>query len=116
MTSANAADRHGFDPDGMPRPYKGYKGDSNHCIEIWRNDKGKWESTVLSTFEAYAVARAQGAQRLRHPSLAQNGRPLVMRLHIDDLLRLTLDGELRTMRVATLSGNGQIFMAAIHEA
>lgn len=116
IASASAAERHGLDEDGMPRPYKGYKGDSNHCIEIWHNDKGRWESSVVSTFEAYEIARSRGPQRLRHPGLAQNGRPLVMRLHIDDLVRLQLDGALRTMRVAKLSGNGQIFMAAAHEA
>ncbi|MEI8268143.1 MAG: type II CRISPR RNA-guided endonuclease Cas9 [Betaproteobacteria bacterium] len=116
MTSARALDRHGQTEDGQPRPYKGYKGDSNHCIEIWRNDKGRWESTVISTFEAYAIERQHGPARLRHPGLAQNGRPLAMRLMIDDMVRLEVDGVLRTMRVATLSGNGQVFMAEHHQA
>lgn len=39
-----------------------------------------------------------------------------MRLMLDDSVRLEIDGSLRTMRVATLSGNGQVFMADIQEA
>ena len=30
----------GLKPDGNPKPYKGYKGDSNYCIEIFRNATG----------------------------------------------------------------------------
>ena len=116
ITSKKAATRHGLDDAGAPRPYKGYKGDSNHCIEIWRNDKGRWESTVISTFDAYDIVRVYGLQRLRHHRLAQNGRPLVMRLMIDDVVRIELDGVIRAMRVATLSKNGQVFMADLHEA
>jgi CRISPR-associated endonuclease Csn1 len=116
IASEAAADRHGRNPDGTPRPYKGYKGDSNHCIEIWRNERGRWESSVLSTFEAYQIARESGPQRLRHPALAQNGQALVMRLMIGDMVRMELDGQVRTMRVAKLSGNGQVFMAGHQEA
>ena len=39
-----------------------------------------------------------------------------MRLMIDDAVRLEVEGKQRTMRVATLSGNGQVFMADAHEA
>jgi CRISPR-associated endonuclease Csn1 len=35
---------------------------------------------------------------------------------LDDAIRLDVKGDLRTMRVATLSGNGQIFMADMTEA
>jgi len=38
-----------------------------------------------------------------------------MRLILDDAVRIEVDGKVQTMRVATLSGNGQVFMAAIHE-
>ena len=54
--------------------------------------------------------------KLRHAMLAQSGNALIMRLMLDDLVRLELDGVLRTMRVATLSGNGQVFMADHNEA
>jgi CRISPR-associated endonuclease Csn1 len=116
FTNAKANDRHGVLPDGEPRPYKGYKGDSNYCIEIVRNEKGKWEGEVISTFDAYQLVREHGVARLRHPALSVSGKPLVMRLMIDDAVRLDVDGQTRTMRIATLSGNGQIFMADTSEA
>ena len=116
FTNAKAVARHGLLPNGEHRPYKGYKGDSNYCIEIVRNEKGKWEGEVISTFEAYQLVRIEGLARLRHPRLSVSGRPLVMRLILDDCIRLEIDGALRTMRVATVSGNGQVFMADIQEA
>lgn len=116
ISNAKATDRHGLLPNGEPTPYKGYKGDSNYCIEIIRNEKGKWEGEVISTFEAYQLVREHGAARLRHPSLSVSEKPLVMRLMIDDVVRLIADKQTRTMRIATLSGNGQIFMADTSEA
>ena len=117
FTNTKATTRHGLLPNGEPRPYKGYKGDSNYCIEIVRNEKGKWEGEVISTFEAYQLVRTNGVARLRHPQLSVSGKPLVMRLMLDDSVRLEIDGGLsRTMRVATLSGNGQVFMADAQEA
>lgn len=117
FSNAKANARHGLLPDGQPRPYKGYKGDSNYCIEIVRNDKGKWEGEVISTFEAYQLVRQGGVKRLRNPSLSCSGKPLVMRLMIDDLVKLNLT-ETSSMvgRIATISGNGQIFMAPHNEA
>jgi CRISPR-associated endonuclease Csn1 len=116
FSNAKAIARHGVLPTGEPRPYKGYKGDSNYCIEIIRNEKGKWEGEVISTFEAYQLVRTHGLARLRHPKLSVSGKPLVMRLSLDDSVRLEIDGRQRTMRVATLSGNGQVFMADAQEA
>jgi CRISPR-associated endonuclease Csn1 len=103
-------------PDGKPRPYKGYKGDSNYCIEIVRNEKGKWEGEVISTFEAYRIVREKGVAGLRDPKLSASGKPLVMRLMINDCVQLELNSELRLMRVAKLGGNGQVFFADVHEA
>jgi CRISPR-associated endonuclease Csn1 len=108
--------RHGVDADGQPLPYKGYVGGSNYCIEITANDKGKWEGQVISTFEAYRIVRQGGLHQLRHPRLGQNGRPLAMRLVIDDSVRLEVSGVLQTMRVVRMSVAGQVFMAPVHEA
>ncbi len=114
-------DRHGTDPSGEPRAYKGYKGDSNYGIEIWRDERARWQGTVISTFDAHRIVRDHGGgdagwRRLRHPSLAQNGRPLVMRLTNGDCVRLDLDGRTPLMVVAKISQNGQVFMAEHHEA
>ena len=70
---AKANARHGVMPDGSPRPYKGYKGDSNYRIEIVRNEKGKWEGEVISTFEAYGIATMRGIKGLRDSKLSASG-------------------------------------------
>ena len=114
--NAKAVQRHGVLPDGSPRPYKGYKGDSNYCIEIIRNEKGKWEGEVISTYEAYQIVRESGVERLRNQSLSISKKPLVMRLMLDDSVRLVDEYGLRTMRVAKVSGNGQIFMSNTQES
>ncbi len=116
LTSAKAAARHGHLPNGELRPYKGYKGDSNYCIEIVRGEQGQWIGEVISTFEAYQLAREHGRSQLRNPGVGASGKPLVMRLMQDDTVRLEVDGVLRTMRVANLSGNGQVFMSDLQEA
>lgn len=116
MTAKAAVHRHGVLPDGSHRPYKGYKGDSNYCIEIFREEGGKWAAQVVSTFQAYQVVKAQGVQGLRNPHKSLSGKPLVMRLMRNDMVRLEHQGELRTLRVATISGNGQVFMAEHNEA
>ena len=108
--------RHGIDQDGQPLPYKGYVGGSNYCIEITRNDKGKWEGSVISTFQAYDIVRQHSFEQLRHPTRAQNGKPLVMRLVIGDSVRLEVDGREQTMRMVKVGGNGQMFFAPVQEA
>lgn len=112
--------RHGLDEQGQPKAYKGYVGGSNYCIEIWRDKHGKWDSDVISTFQVYQAIRQlgepEGLKQLRNPALSQSGKPLVMRLMIDDLVRLGIDDATRTMRVVKISGNGQIFLADHNEA
>lgn len=120
FSSARSPERHGLDESGQPKRYKGYVGGSNYCIEIWRDEKGKWNGDVISTFQAYQTIRQwgerEGSKKLRDPRFSQIGRPLVMRLMIDDMVRLDINGRKRTMRVAVISGNGQVFMCDHHEA
>ena len=33
--------------------FKAYKGDSNHCYEIWRLPDGNYKAQVITTFEAH---------------------------------------------------------------
>ncbi len=116
FTGAKAISRHGVLPNGEPRPYKGYKGDSNYCIEIVRNEKGKWEGEVISTFEAYQLVRSSGITRLQHPTIGVSKKPLIMRLTIDDYVRLEVEGVLNTMRVASINSAGRLSLAAMQEA
>lgn len=39
--------------DAAGRAYKGYKGDSNHCFEVWRLPDGKIVPQIVSTFDAH---------------------------------------------------------------
>lgn len=116
FSNAKASTRHGVLPDGSPRPYKGYKGDSNYCIEIVRNEKGKWEGEVISTFDAYQLVRQHGEQRLRHPTLSVNGKPLVMRLIKDDCVRLETPQGPRLMRLVYTNSAGTMAFADHNEA
>jgi CRISPR-associated endonuclease Csn1 len=120
FSSHQAGARHGFTGDGEPRAYKGYKGDSNYCIEIVRAENGKWEGEVISTYEAYQAVRKLPLDvrlsTLRNKQQSLSGKPLVMRLVVNDFVRLNVGELSRTMRVANISGNGQIFMADTNEA
>lgn len=116
LGGAKVIERHGTLPDGSPRPYKGYKGDSNYCIEIVRNEQGKWEGEVISTFEAYQLVRKHGMQQLRHPDLSIRGKPLIMRLIIGDYLKADFKGRSRVLTVKKIKSNGGIFVAEHQES
>jgi CRISPR-associated endonuclease Csn1 len=109
-------DCHGIDTEGKPLPYIGYVGGSNYCIEVVRNDKGKWEGEVISTFAAYQVVRQQGEQRLRHPTLSMSGKPLVMRLLKGDCVRIDANGRTRLLCVVKIDPSTNIVFAEVNEA
>ena len=108
--------RHGKLEDGSPKPYKGYKGDSNYCIEIVRNELNKWVGEIVSTFDAYEVVRRYGVARLRHPELSAKGNPLVMRLLRDDIVRIVVDGDVMTLRLCTVNSAGNMALANPRES
>lgn len=116
MTVVKAIARHGELSDGQPKPYKGYKGDSNYCIEIVRNEKGKWEGEVISTFDAYQIAKQHGIERLRHPTLSMSGKSMVMRLTKFDYVRLDIDGATRTFQIASINSAGRLTLSSHQEA
>lgn len=70
------------DQDG--RPYKAYKGDSNHCYEIWRLPDGKIKPQVVTTFEAHQ----SGAEKKPHPAAKR-----LIRIFKRDMVMLERDGE-----------------------
>jgi CRISPR-associated endonuclease Csn1 len=130
ISDAKALQRHGIDSLGQPKPYKGYSGNSNYCIEISRDDSGKWVGEVISTFEAHQHERILRKEfhkkypyqscpplvKLMPKHLSMSGKALVMRLIKNDTVRLEVEDLNCTMRVASISGNGQIFFAPVHEA
>lgn len=108
--------RHGTDAEGKPLPYIGYVGGSNYCIEIIRNDQGKWEGEVISTFEAYQVVRHHCWERLRHPFLSISNKPLVMRLVIGDNVRVQSCEDRKVLRVVKIDPSSNVVLAEINEA
>lgn len=107
--------RHGVLDNGEPKPYKGYKGDSNYCVEVVVGSKGKWTDEIISTYDAYQVARRDGLARLSNKTLSLSNKPLVMRLMKNDILSLTINSERQVMRVVKFT-KGKISMTAINEA
>ncbi len=116
MTCEKANKRHGMNADGSPKAYKGYKGDSNYCMEIFLNEKGKWQSDVVSTYDAYQIVRKQGLKQLRHKTLAQNGKPLVMRLMRNDLIKMEHNGGVGVYRICVISSKGDLTLALHNES
>ncbi len=120
ISDTSQVDRHGLDSEGNPKAYKGYVSGSNYCMEIWRDEKGRWQGDIVTTFDAYRIMRElgeeEGIKRLRHAKQTQLGKPLVMRICKKDYLRLEVNGTPHTMLVVKMGGNGQIFMAPHNES
>jgi len=108
--------RHARDSNGYPMPYKGYDTQSNYCFEIVKGEKGQWEGEIVKTYDAYQLEQKKQLAQLQHPTRSLSGRPLVMRLLKGDVVRLKVEGVRRTMLIAYMQGNGQIFMSDLHEA
>jgi CRISPR-associated endonuclease Csn1 len=81
-----------------------------------RNEKGKWEGEVISTFDAYQLVREHGVARLRHPAMSFSGKPLVMRLMKDETVRMMANERLVTARVCWVRSDTRIAFASTTEA
>lgn len=95
--------------DENGKPYKAYKGDANYCYDIFLDEKAKWTGSIISRFEAN--------QKSFNPKsrFTPDGKPLLLRLRINDMLELDGDNGRRIMRVVKMS-TGQIVLAEHHEA
>lgn len=65
--------------DHAGRAFKGYKGDSNLCYEIWRLPDGKFKPQVITTFEAHQA----GPTKRPHPAAKR-----VLRVFKRDMIAL----------------------------
>ena len=88
--------------------YKAYKGDSNYCYDIWCDEKGKWRGEVISTFDAYQLARSD--QDWWRKRTGREGQPLLMRLRKNDCLQIEWNGRTMIVQVYKFS-EGMINMA-----
>ena len=98
---------------GEDTPYKAFKGDSNYCFEIYKDEGGRWREHIVTSFEAAQIFRKDPG-RLRDKSLAQNGRPLVMRLCQDDMIATHEAESRKVMRVVKFS-KGKLTVAQHQE-
>lgn len=116
FSSPRANKRHGLLPNGESKPYKGYKGDSNYCVEITRNENGKWEGNTVSTFDAYQIERNFGLSGLRNQHHSIQGKQLVMRLTNNDTIKLEHNKKTLLVRLAYMSSTGTLAFIETNEA
>jgi len=96
----SVADRNG-------KPFKAYKGDSNHCYEIWRMPDGKLKSQVITTFEAHKT----GPARKPHPAAKR-----LLRVFKRDMVAIERDGENIIGYVQSLHVANGLFIAPHSQA
>ncbi|MDV7201484.1 type II CRISPR RNA-guided endonuclease Cas9 [Roseovarius sp. 10] len=88
------------------KPLKAYKGDSNHCYELWKMPDGEVQHSVITTFDAH-----QGREH-RHPAAKR-----IARFHKGDTVRVDRSkfGAI-TATVAKFSSKGNIELVPHNEA
>jgi CRISPR-associated endonuclease Csn1 len=116
MNKTTNLNRHGTSVDGKPKAYKGYKGDSNYCMDIIQDPKGKWIGKVVSTFEAYQLAKVFGVKAVITGSGVSDVEKAVARIRINDTLTILDGDEYVLLRIATLSSSGTVSLIQLHEA
>ncbi|MEM6609816.1 MAG: type II CRISPR RNA-guided endonuclease Cas9 [Pseudomonadota bacterium] len=94
-------------PDRAGKPVKAYKGDSNHCYEIWQLPDGKIKAQVVTTFEAHQP----GFEKKPHPAARR-----ILRVFKRDMVRLERDGETVTGYVQSMHVKNGLFIAPHTEA
>lgn len=100
-------------PDSFP--YKAYKGDSNYCYELFVNERGRWDGELITTFRANQSAYRKfmgdnDKDKARYQRETADGRPLLMRLCVNDMVAIEEEGVRRVMRVVKMSV-GKIVLA-----
>lgn len=89
----------GTGPDGSP--LKAYKGDSNHCYELWRLPDGKVKPQVVTTYEAHT-----GVERRPHPAAKR-----LLRVFKRDMVALEREGKTVICYVQKLDLANGLFLA-----
>lgn len=93
------------DRDG--KAFKAYKGDSNHCYEIWRLPDGKVKAQVVTTFAAHQTQ----AHQKPHPAAKR-----LLRVFKRDMVKLEREGESLIGYVQKLDLANGLFIAPHTEA
>ncbi|OJU92956.1 MAG: type II CRISPR RNA-guided endonuclease Cas9, partial [Burkholderiales bacterium 66-5] len=123
--AGTTAEQRHTNKNGQPKAYKGLLSNSNYCIEIVRIE-GRWEGKVIPTHQAYAFVRnykkrhhgcaeVDALRSLRNPHQSISGKPLVMRLSIDDTIRAEVDSAVETLQVLKINSSGSITFIRVNE-
>jgi CRISPR-associated endonuclease Csn1 len=94
-------------PDQHGKSVKAYKGDSNHCYEIWQLPDGKIKAQVVTTFEAHQ----SGFEKKPHPAARR-----ILRAFKRDMVRLVRNDKTVTGYVQKLDPANGLFIAPHTEA
>lgn len=87
-------------------PFKAYKGDSNHCFEIWRKPDGKLVHQVVTTFDAH-----RGLEFKPHPAAKR-----LLRVFKRDMMAIERDGQTLVCYVQKFDPANGVFLAPHNEA
>ncbi|MCE2518172.1 MAG: type II CRISPR RNA-guided endonuclease Cas9, partial [Alphaproteobacteria bacterium] len=90
-------------------PYKGYKPDGNAYMDIFPDDKGKWQGEVVRRFDA------SNPKFIPEWRQARPAQKRIMQLRIDDILKIEEQGNATFLRVQRLS-KGIVVLAPLNEA
>lgn len=93
--------------DNEGKPFKAYKGDSNHCYEIWRMPDGKMVPQVITTFEAHQVE----VDKKPHPAAKR-----LLRVFKRDMVAIERDNQTIIGFVQKLDPANGLFIAPHKEA
>src|SRR5690606_33449871 len=97
------------------KPYKGYKGNSNYCYEIYMDEKGKWTGDLISTFTANSKEYRAFRKSNRFHKETFSGKKLIMRLMSNDTIAVG-EGEGRELYRLQKLSDGQLAFAPLNEA
>ncbi|MEO1110601.1 MAG: type II CRISPR RNA-guided endonuclease Cas9 [Pseudomonadota bacterium] len=92
------------------KPFKGYKGDSNHRYDVWRLPDGTWKSDVVSTFNAHNPEWASDIKS-EYPSARK-----LLSLQQGDCLAIEQEGSRRICRIVKFTASGNLTASEHHEA
>lgn len=93
--------------DNNGKAFKAYKGDSNHCYEIWRLPNGKTVPQVITTFEAHNIDLVKKP----HPAAKR-----LLRVFKRDMVAIEKDGQTVIGYVQKLDAANGLFIAPHTEA
>ena len=88
--------------DSTGKVVKAYKGDSNHCYEIWRLPDGKIKAQVITTFEAHQP----GIDKKPHPAAKR-----LLRIFKRDMIAIERGGQVMIGYVQKMKLSGGLFIA-----